>query len=529
MQEVIKSYLKDMQTLKHVLRDEIIFCSGNIKSKINNITSDSRCVSDGSIFVAVRGESLDGHDYILQAIHAGACCIIGELRFFKLKHIFKKNNFSYIQVKNSRKTLALLASKFYDNPSHKMLLIGVTGTSGKTTVTYLLESILKSAGYCVGVIGTINTRYKTKVLPAALTTPDPIELQKTMYEMKASGCDAIVMEVSSHALKQDRVLGLAFDAMAFTNLSSEHLDYHKNMKDYFQAKAKLFHDGITWAFQAKKKPIFCINTEDAYGKLLVKHINRQKQKPKRLYIVSNSRKDFRLVTWQEKELLLAGIRGKIGVINSEKSRSSLISISSGIIGDFNASNILIAIAIAKGLGINKKAIQNGVAGLQSIPGRLEKIPNLHKRLVLVDYAHKPEAMKKVLLLLSHMKKDGRLITVFGCGGDRDRKKRPVMGRYAVRFSDYVIVTSDNPRTENPKKIISEILKGTKGFYNFRVSMDRKKAIHQAVKMSKPYDIILIAGKGHEDYQILADKKHQTRKIHFSDKEVVKAVFRRKII
>jgi UDP-N-acetylmuramoyl-L-alanyl-D-glutamate--2,6-diaminopimelate ligase len=312
------------------------------------------------------------------------------------------------------------------------------------------------------------------------------------------------MEVSSHALKQYRTATIAFDGMVFTNLSPEHLDFHPDMEDYFQAKLLLFTDGVVTSIAAAKRPVIVANADDEYGKRLISLL-RSQPGCGREFILS----PFMLTS--ELQVGLSGVRGSFSGIN----------LSSSLAGRFNASNILAAVTLAQGLGLSPEVIAQGVLALKSVPGRLERVLNSKGIHVLVDYAHKPDALEKVLKTLCEVRGTNRLITVFGCGGDRDRKKRPVMGRLAVEFSDYVYITSDNPRTEDAEAIIQEILVGTVGYSNFLVEKDRKKAIFEAIHQASAGDIVLIAGKGHENYQIVPDPvwQGQTIKVHFDDCEV----------
>lgn len=471
---------------------------------MTSITSDSRDVKPGSVFVAVKGNSQDGHLFIQKAVQNGAILAVGE------DELTFKPLIPYVLVKDSRKALAHLAAQFYHHPSHQMKVIGVTGTSGKTTTTYLLESIFQSAGKKVGVIGTVNTRYGKKIIPAQLTTPGPIELQKLLSDMRESGCEVIIMEVSSHSLIQSRVGSIAFDAMVFTNLSPEHLDFHKNMANYFAAKSILFSEGVDTSLKAGKTPIAVINIDDSFGRQLVKKMKSRKNKKTKLVTFGMSPSAD--LSGSKSEIKSTGIFGKTG--------TTLIQ--SSLVGHFNSLNLLGAIGVAKNLKISSQAISKGILKLKKIPGRLERVPNSMGIHLLIDYAHKPDALEKVLKSLKGTGA-GRLITVFGCGGDRDRLKRPIMGRIACDLSDQVIITSDNPRTENPDRIINEILKGTRGFSNFSVEPDRKKAIYKAISIAKRGDWVLIAGKGHEDYQIIADPTSPggTQKIHFDDREVAR--------
>jgi UDP-N-acetylmuramoyl-L-alanyl-D-glutamate--2,6-diaminopimelate ligase len=457
------------------------------------ITADSREVRAGFIFVAISGGTQDGHDHIFGAVQSGAVAIVGE------KNITFENNVpvSYVQVSDSRAALAQLASAFYDYPSEKMCVLGVTGTSGKTTTTYLIESILKAAGHTVGVIGTINFRYADRIIPSTHTTPGAVELQKLFSTMAKEGCTAVVMEVSSHALKQYRAHGVAFDAMVFLNLSPEHLDFHPDMEDYFKSKAILFTELADFSLQKGKSPQAVINEADSYGVRLIQEVS---QRALAGIQIQRFGKDSTL------EVSLSGIRGTVGGLFIE----------SHLTGGFNCNNIEAAVTAAQSLQVPNSAIQNGIKNQVGVPGRLERVESSSGIHIWVDYAHKPDALEKVLKTLGSMKANNRVITVFGCGGDRDKTKRPWMGQIAVQYSDHVIITSDNPRTENPLSIIQEILAGIQGAQNYEVEADRKKAIFRGVQLAKKGDLILIAGKGHEDYQIIG-----TQKFHFDDREVVR--------
>jgi UDP-N-acetylmuramoyl-L-alanyl-D-glutamate--2,6-diaminopimelate ligase len=402
-----------------------------------------------------------------------------------------------------------MAANFYGHPSHAMTMIGVTGTSGKTTTTYLCEAMLKASGHRVGVLGTVNVRFGDRVYPATHTTPGAVELQGFLARMQADGCTAVVMEVSSHALKQHRSATIAFDAMVFTNLSPEHLDFHPDMEDYYLSKAMLFQEYIDVAVAVGKRPAAVVNADDENGQRLLAELK------------AANRSDIRVLAYgmgpgvdvsgSHLAIDLASIRGDVAGMP----------VQSSLTGRFNASNILAALGVGRALGLPPEAFTHGIAALTTVPGRLERVPNARGVHVLVDYAHKPDALEKVLKTLREVKGQHRLITVFGCGGDRDRLKRPVMGRLAVELSDYVFVTSDNPRTEKPEAIIQEIEQGIVGYTNYTIEADRRKAIFAAVRQAQPGDLVIIAGKGHEDYQILADPVHpkQTVKIHFDDREV----------
>lgn len=450
--------------------------------EVKGVTSDSRKVLPGMIFVAVRGGATDGHEHIADALKKGAILVIAETSVP-----------GQIQVKDSRLALAQLAAAFAGYPSQKMLMIAVTGTSGKTTSTYLVEAILKAHGHRVGVIGTINFRFGNEVMDSTHTTPGAAELQHLLASMYQAGCTAVVMEVSSHALKQKRVVGIAFDAMLFTNLSAEHLDFHPDMEDYYAAKASLFKDLSGYSILCGKTPVGVVNRDDEYGKRLLQELSKE----------AHAKFQVKEYFTPVLNISLQGIEGEVEGVQ----------IHSPLTGDFNGSNIAGAVSLTRALGISSEAVARGVGGLRAVPGRLDRVPNENGIHVWVDYAHKPDALEKVLQTLQKIRRGQQLITVFGCGGDRDRQKRPVMGRTAVHLSDFVWITSDNPRTENPAAIIGEILKGVTGHTNFKVEPDRRLAIRGAIEMAKPGDLVLIAGKGHETYQILG-----TEKIHFDDRE-----------
>jgi len=454
--------------------------------KFSSITSDSREVRPGSLFVAIAGGSKDGHDFIDEVIAKGAAAIIGE------RELHRKIPVPYTRVNDSRLALAEAAAAFYGHPSRSMKVLGVTGTSGKTTTTYALESILHAAGFKVGVIGTVNYRYgdarEVHVLPSTHTTPGPVELQRLIATMREKGVTHLVAEVSSHALSQKRAHGIRFDVAAFTNLTPEHLDFHRDMEDYFAAKKILFTD---------LSRAHVINLDDPYGERLFKELPPG--------AVGFSLTKPAAIDGRELHVSVTGITGKVG--------PDLV-IESTLMARYNASNLLTAIGMARALDIPATAIAEGIRRLK-VPGRMERVPNTKGIHVFVDYAHKPDALEKVLTSLQAFRQEGhRLITVFGCGGDRDRTKRPVMGKIAQNLSDLVIVTSDNPRTEDPEAIIREILQGMGAKPAPTADSDRRRAIQNAISVARPGDIVLIAGKGHEDYQIIGTQKHP-----FDDREV----------
>ncbi|MDR3605985.1 MAG: UDP-N-acetylmuramoyl-L-alanyl-D-glutamate--2,6-diaminopimelate ligase [Oligoflexia bacterium] len=474
------------------------------------VTSDSREVAAGTVFVAVRGTARDGHLFIGEAVKKGAVAIVGHRDFRPSPADL--GSVPYIGVEDERLVLAQIAAAFHGHPSRTMQVIGVTGTSGKTTTTYLIESILRAAGHRVGLIGTVEFRSGQKRYPSTHTTPGPVELQRLLAEMKADGCDAVVMEVSSHALKQHRTAGIVFAGVVFTNLSPEHLDFHPDMDDYFDTKASLFLAYPDWRAAA-------INGDDRYGQKLLQELRARASAHPRRQIVSFGMGKAAEVSGANLKIDLEGIHGKAGGLK----------IDSSLIGEFNAMNLLAAASVCRELGVPAQVIEQGIKEAHAPPGRLESVQNSQGIHVLVDYAHKPDALEKILAVLSEIKGSHRLITVFGCGGDRDRSKRPVMGGIAAQKSDLVWVTSDNPRTENPEAILQEILTGISERGHVRVESDRKKAIFAAIAEARSGDLVLIAGKGHEDYQILPDPSSPSgvKKIHFDDRETAAAALRLK--
>lgn len=466
----------------------------DLNHPVDLVTSDSRETGPGVIFVAVRGHSQDGHQFLRDASNRNVLLMVGE------DPPPSDLKAPYLRVLDSRIALAHLASAFYGNPSRSLLMVGITGTCGKTTTSYLVESILKSAGHQVGLIGTINFRYGTQILPSTHTTPGAVELQKIISQMRDAGCTAVVMEVSSHALKQKRTASIAFDGMVFTNLSPEHLDFHPDMEDYYQSKAILFSEVAEFSVLSGKSPVGVINRADEYGRRLLTELK------------GSTRHSYALREFEGGEGMQVTLEGISGQIDG-------ISIESQLTGAFNGSNIAAAVQLAQGLKIPREKIEEGIKSLGGVPGRLERVPNTRGIHVWVDYAHKPDALENVLTTLNGIRRGHRLITVFGCGGDRDRTKRPVMGKIAVEKSDRVIITSDNPRTEDPNSIIQEILREIQSNSKVIVEVNRKKAIFEAIRCAQSGDLVLIAGKGHEDYQIIG-----TTKIHFDDREVALEAF-----
>jgi UDP-N-acetylmuramyl-tripeptide synthetase len=452
------------------------------------------------MFVAIKGLAADGHDFIDQAVGRGAAAVVSE-RALDLP-------VAAIQVSNSRNALAELSAAFYDHPSHALTVIGVTGTNGKTTTTYLIESILKAAGVSCGVIGTINYRYAGRTFDNPVTTPESLDLQHILADMRTAGVTHVAMEVSSHALDLYRVNACAFDIGVFTNFTQDHLDYHKQMETYWSCKRRLFTEYLP-ASAPPKKPRAVINCDDPKGRALSAELA--------LPFLTTGRRPKDAVRVIAADFDLKGIGARIGTSQGE------ITLHSPLVGRHNLENIVNAVGVGLSLGLPLAVIQGGIEALVNVPGRLERVPNRRERFVYVDYAHTPDALENVLLALRALTVD-RIICVFGCGGDRDRTKRPKMGAIAARLSDLAIVTSDNPRTEPPEQIIAEIEVGvrveghihytadtlrTQGFRGkgYTLEADRRAAIRLSVRASRPGDTILIAGKGHEPYQVIGREKH----------------------
>jgi UDP-N-acetylmuramyl-tripeptide synthetase len=459
----------------------------NIDINVTGIHYDSRKIKPDNIFVAMRGHHTDGHNYISRAIKNGACAVVAET-------IPENVDANYIQVPDSREALACLARTFYDDPASKICLIGITGTNGKTTTAYLIENILKANSYSTGVISTIEYRYHDRVFPNPLTTPESLDLQRILFEMHANGITHVVMEVSSHALALSRVLGCAYDVVVFTNLTQDHLDFHQTIDAYFQCKQRLFYP----PYISQKKFVHAvINCHNDFGLTLKSGV----QIPK----ISVGQSEDNDIYCQNPVITLSGISGSI--ITSK----GTISLNSPLTGHHNLQNMLCATGVGIALNIPLVDISTGISQTHSVPGRLERLTEFTDRHVFVDYAHTPDALENVIQCI-RQSSTNRLITVFGCGGDRDRGKRPLMGKVAASLSDLCIVTSDNPRSESPGAIIRDICDGIPDLKSCNVEPDRKKAIEIAISESCPGDIVLIAGKGHETYQILKD-----RTIDFDDR------------
>ena len=483
---------------------------GEAQKEIKGIAYHSGHVKPGFLFVALRGQEVDGHRFIPDALERGADAVVAE----RMEGFPGSCPATVLLVANSRQELAHMATNFYGNPSSKVTLIGVTGTNGKTTTTFLLESMLKKAGFRVGVIGTINTRYGETMIQAVNTTPESLDLQRMLSEMAENGVSHVIMEVSSHGLDLDRVRGCQFDLAVFTNFTSDHLDYHQTLEHYFQSKRKLFAHYL--ATSPKPKRFAITNGDDPKGEAIVRGCD--------VPVVRYGLTSPGEVSADPIESTFEGLTCRIRTLQGE------FDVHSKLIGGYNLYNILAAVSAGMAMGLSNQVLKEGIEAVERVAGRFEKVDNRKGINVIVDYAHTQDALERVLLglrsVLSEMSQRssviGKVITVFGCGGDRDRTKRPFMGEIAGKYSDLCILTSDNPRTEDPVAIMEEAEKGfqklslrkwrpdetalwrsVKGYLSIA---DRREAIRTAIRLAQPSDTVLIAGKGHEDYQILGKKK-----------------------
>lgn len=475
---------------------------GNTETVIDGISHDSRRIASNFAFVAISGEKVDGHDFILKAAFNGASVIIAEK---KPPRTFD-SRIAWVRVQNSRRNLGPVAALIYGKPSNSMALVGITGTNGKTTTSFLLESIFKAANLVPGVIGTITHRWPGSQIAALNTTPEASDIQKILSDMKQAGVTHVVMEVSSHGLVMRRLDGCNFDMGIFSNLTHDHLDFHQDMETYFAAKKILFEELLPTSSKCYK--CAAINVDDPYGYRLASEIH---DLPKIKYGFSD-------------EADIQPIRTNIsqrGITATVKTPKDIFEIESELVGEFNLSNILAALSVSLRLQIPKEAILAGIKSVRTVPGRLERV-NINSGSIFVDYAHTPNALKNVLQAMRKICK-GVLITVMGCGGDRDKTKRPVMGMEAACGSDFVVITSDNPRNEKPINIINQIEAGVVGFGFTKVSdnpenakiqkgsyiviPDRREAIRWAISRLGAQDVLLLAGKGHETYQEINGVRH----------------------
>jgi len=454
---------------------------GTLDRTVESIAYDSRRVQRNGLFVALRGEKADGHEFIGSAIEKGASVIVTEREE-------QHPRVTCLVVENTRAALAELSANFYGHPAWKLKLAAVTGTNGKTTTTFLIKHICEKAGLRCGLVGTVRYEIGERILPAIRTTPESLDLQELLAQIVNAGCRAAAMEVSSHALAQDRTRGLEWNVAVFTNLTQDHLDFHGTMESYFDSKAKLF--ARLGSQEKKRKPVAIVNIDDRYGEQLLKKIDQ------RVAVVTYGRSvraDFRASNYRVE---FSGTSYQLDA----HGKSYLVRVP--LIGGFNVANSVAALAAANALGISLRDAVLSLGKSPQVPGRLELVPAKRQFQVFVDYAHTPDALQNVLKTLRELEPH-RLIVVFGCGGNRDREKRPLMGEIVDRHADYAIVTSDNPRKEDPDAIIVEIEKGFRSS-RYEKMVDRTQAIDRAITLAQPRDIVLIAGKGHENYQEFAD-------------------------
>lgn len=479
--------------LKNLLKNiEHIVINGDTSIDIGSVEYDSRKVTSGSLFVAIKGYETDGHLYIQKAIVAGARAIVLENEDVSIND----SEIVIIKVENSRRSLGFISSNYFGNPGAKLNIIGVTGTNGKTSITYFLKSILKEAGHKVGIIGTIENQIEDTVYESSVTTPESRDIQELLAKMVDADCDYCVMEASSHALFLDRVAAIPFKTAIFTNLTQDHLDFHKDFNEYLNAKKILFtyigENGYS-ILNADDKTYNEISNM-AGGNIVSYSISEDSD-----YKAQDIKMDIYGTSFT---LINNGVTNKINL---------------KMIGEFSIYNSLAAIAAAHEMGVEFSTIKNGLSKV-SVNGRFQLIESDRKFAVVVDYAHTPDGLYNVLTTARKIT-SGRVLCVFGCGGDRDIKKRPIMGKVAGEISDFLIITSDNPRTEDPLIIIDMIEEGVKGTPVEYIKLtDRKEAINYAIDMAKPGDIVIIAGKGHEDYQIIGKTKYP-----FSDFEIAKKI------
>lgn len=467
--------LKDL--ISDIEKHKII---GSNNVEVTGLTYDSRKVKNGDLFFCVKGFKVDGHDFAKKAEDMGAVAVVVE-------DIQDNIEIAQVAVEDVRKAMAQISSAYYGSPTKKLTLIGVTGTNGKTTTSFMIESILKAAGLKTGLLGTVEYRIGEKRVPVDRTTPESLDLQSLFADMVDEGVEAAVIEVSSHAIDLLRVDACDFDVVVFTNLSQDHLDYHGTIDEYFGVKKRIFESTINCATAQ------IINIDDEYGRLLIKEgISRQYR---------YSTKDRVEVYADNIKLRPDGTDVRISYPGGE------VDVKLALPGMYNVLNALAAAGVAAALNIDGEKTKEGLEALSSVPGRFERVDKGQEYTVVVDYAHTPDSLEKVLSAARQIT-EGRLITVFGCGGDRDKGKRPLMGKIAAEISDYTIVTSDNPRSEEPNSIIMEIIDGIKEIENpqFEVEEDRELAIKKALEMAKPGDFVVIAGKGHEAGQEIAGKK-----------------------
>jgi UDP-N-acetylmuramoyl-L-alanyl-D-glutamate--2,6-diaminopimelate ligase len=467
-------------------------------AEVCHITADSRTVQEGSLFICLVGATVDGHSFVEKAVQDGAVAVVVS------KPVAVPDHVAVIYVEDTRQALQAAVPFFYDYPASKMRMIGVTGTNGKTTTTHIIAHLLRSQGYTVGVIGTVHILIDDQSYPIHNTTPDVADLQQILQQMVDAGVTHCIMEVSSHALALGRTAGVEYDTAVFTNLTQDHLDFHKTFDNYLAAKAKLFKQ-VSASYQVKEGKGAVINVDDAYGQAIVD--------------VTTSP----MITYSTEGK--GSMNASDLTVTAKSSQFTLnydgqsYPISTKIAGMFNVYNTLAAVGATLYEGLSMEEIVKGLATFTAVPGRFELIEEGQDFAVVVDYAHTPDGLENILQTAKKIV-ENHILVVFGCGGDRDATKRPIMGRIAAQFGDRVFVTSDNPRTEDPVQIVKDVEVGVReGLHDdvtYEVIVDRREAIHKAIAEATTGDVVIIAGKGHEDYQILKDET-----IHFDDREVAR--------
>jgi UDP-N-acetylmuramoyl-L-alanyl-D-glutamate--2,6-diaminopimelate ligase len=482
-----------MQLIELLKRISVLEIQGNENREISQLVFDSRKVTDNSLYIAMRGTVVDGHSFIASSVEKGAKAIVCEE--------FPENldeRITYVKVKDSSKALGHLASNFYGNPSEKLKLIGVTGTNGKTSVSTLLFDVFKNLGYDSALLSTVEIRIADQIIPATHTTPDVITINKILAQAVEEGCEFAFMEVSSHGIAQNRIEGLHFKIAGFTNLTHDHLDYHKTFDEYLKTKKRFFDE-------LDANAVAITNIDDKNGNVMLQNTRATK-------------KSYALKTMADYHgrLLEVDFNGMLLNFNGKEFWTTLT-------GKFNVYNLLLVFGIASEMGFDSEEILQAISKLKRVSGRFETFKSDGGIIFIVDYAHTPDALENILNSINDIRtKNERLITVFGCGGDRDHAKRPEMGNIATKKSTLAIITSDNPRTEDPAAIIKEIEAGVEpqNFSKYTSIPDRKEAIKMAIKFAEPKDIVLVAGKGHETYQEINGVKH-----HFDDKETINELWK----
>lgn len=482
-----------MQLNELLKRIPVLEIHGDDSCEVSELVFDSRKVTENSLYIAVRGTVADGHSFIASSVEKGAKAIMCEEFPENLK-----DGITYVKVKDSSKALGQLASNFYGNPSEKLKLIGVTGTNGKTSVSTLLFDVFKILGYDSALLSTVEIRIADQVIPATHTTPDVITINKILAQAVEEGCEFAFMEVSSHGISQNRIEGLHFKIAGFTNLTHDHLDYHKTFDEYLKTK-KRFFDGLD------AESVAITNIDDKNGNVMLQNTKATKR-------------SYALKTMADYHgrLLEVDFNGMLLNFNGKEFWTTLT-------GKFNVYNLLLVFGIASEMGFGQDEILQAISQLKRVSGRFETFKSDGGIFFIVDYAHTPDALENILDSINDIRtKNERLITVFGCGGDRDHAKRPEMGNIATKKSTLAIITSDNPRTEDPAAIIKEIEAGVEpqNFSKYTSIPDRKEAIKMAIKFAEPKDIVLVAGKGHENYQEINGVKH-----HFDDKETINELWK----